>query len=195
MSKPSQLESAMTSTFRRGGIAASIVLIAFGIGAVVIGFAGRDTVRSELAREQIVGTPDSTIPGQKVDTGGEAKEFAAVMRKHTLEATGGQTYSQMGRFLDDSGKATSDEKAAATDPKTGQPVENGLRNMWVTETALTTALNTAYFAESVATFVIAVGGALLLVGIGFLVLSIRLLKPERATGRTVRTGAAAVAAG
>jgi hypothetical protein len=184
----------MTSTFRRGGIAASIVLIVFGIGAVVIGVAGRDTVRTELAREQIVGTPDSSIPGQKVDTGSEAKAFAAVMRKHTLEATGGQTYSQMGRFLDDSGKATSDEKAAATDPKTGQPVENGLRNMWVTETALTTALNTAYFAESVATFVIAVGGALLLVGIGFLVLSIRLLKPERATGRTVRTGAAVVAA-
>ena len=194
MSKPSQLESAMTSTFRRGGIAASIVLIAFGIGAVVIGFAGRDTVRSDLAREQIVGTPDSTIPGQKVDTGGEAKAFAAVIRKHTLEATGGQTYSQMGRFLDESGKPTSDEKAAATDPKSGKPVENGLRNMWVTETALTTALNTAYFAESVATFVMAVGGALLLVGIGFLVLSIRLLVPERATGRAVRTGATAVAA-
>ena len=49
----------------------------------------------DLAREQIVGTPDSTIPGQKVDTGSEAKAFAAVMRKHTLEATGGQTYAQM----------------------------------------------------------------------------------------------------
>ncbi len=185
----------MTSSFRRGGIAASIVLIALGVGAIVIGVAGRDTVRSDLAREQIVGTPDSTIPGQKVDTGGEAKEFAAVMRKHTLEATGGQTYAQMGRFLDKSGKATSDEKAAATDPKSGKPVENPLRNMWVTETALTTALNTAYFAESVTMFVIAMGGALLLVGIGFLVLTVRLLKPERATTRTVRTGATAVAAG
>ena len=109
---------------RKGGIAASIVLIVFGIGAIVVGCAGRDTVRSDLAREQIVGTPDSTIPGQKVDTGGEAKEFAAVMRKHTLEATGGQTYSQMGRFLDESGKPTSDENAAANDPKSGQPVEN-----------------------------------------------------------------------
>jgi hypothetical protein len=190
-----QRESAMTSSFRRGGIAASIVLIALGVGAMVIGFAGRDTVRSDLAREQIVGTPDSTIPGQKVDTGGEAKAFAAVIRKHTLEATGGQTYAQMGRFLDESGKATSDEKAAATDPKSGKPVENPLRNMWVTETALTTALNTAYFAESVTMFVIAMGGALLLVGIGFLVLTIKLLKPEPATGRTARTRAAAVAAG
>jgi hypothetical protein len=184
----------MTNLARNGGIAASIILIALGIGAIVIGVAGRDTVRSDLAREQIVGTPDSTIPGQKVDTGGEARAFADVMRKHTLEATGGQTYAQMGRFLDESGKPTSDEKAAATDPKSGKPVENPLRNMWVTETALTTALNTAYFAESVSTFVIAFGGAMLLIGIGFLTLTIRLLKPEPATGRVGRTGAAVAAA-
>ena len=194
MFKPRQRESAMTSTFRRGGIAASIVLIAFGIAAVIVGYSGRDTVRSDLAQEQIVGTPDSTIPGQKVDTGGEAKAFAAVMRKHTLEATGGQTYSQMGRFLDESGKATGDEKAAAVD-KSGQPVANPARDIWISSTAFQSALNTAYFAESVATFVMAMGGALLLIGIGFLVLTIRLLKPERAKGRAVRTGGAAVAAG
>jgi len=195
MSKPLQRESAMTSTFRRGGIAASIVLIAFGIGAVIVGYSGRDTVRSDLAQEQIVGTPDSTIPGQKVDTGGEAKAFAAVMRKHTLEATGGQTYSQMGRFLDESGKATSDEKAAAIDKKSGQPVANPARDIWISSTAFQSALNTAYFAESVATFVMAMGAALLLVGIGFLVLTIRLLKPERVTRPAVRTSGAAVAAG
>ena len=96
----------MTNLARKGGIAASIILIAFGVTAVAVGFAGRDTVRDDLAREQIVGTPDSTIPGQKVDTGSEAKAFAAVMRKHTLEATGGQTYAQMARFLDESGKPT-----------------------------------------------------------------------------------------
>jgi len=195
MSKSFQGESAMTRLASRGGIAASIILIALGIGAAVIGVAGRDTVRSDLAREQIVGTPDSTIPGQKVNTGGEARAFADVMRKHTLEATGGQTYAQMGRFLDESGNPTSDEKAAATDPKSGKPVENPLRNMWVTETALTTALNTAYFAESVSTFVIAFGGAMLLIGIGFLILTVRLLKPEPATARAARTGATVVAAG
>jgi hypothetical protein len=167
----------MTRLFQYAGIAASVVLIAFGIGATVIGFDGRDRVRSELAREQIVGTPDSTIPGQKVDTGSEAQAFAAVIRKHTLEATGGQTYSEMGRFLDENGKATSDEKLAATDRKTGEPVENGLRNMWVTSTALSTSLNTAYFAESVATFAIVMGVALLLTGIGFLVLIARVLWP------------------
>jgi hypothetical protein len=176
-------EESMTSKlFRYGGIAASIVLIAFGIGAAVIGFNGRDQVRTELAREQIVGTPDSSIPGQKVDTGSEAQAFAAVMRKHTLEATGGQTYSQMGQFLDKAGKPTSDDKLAAVDPKTNKPVSNPARQIWVTETALTTALNTAYFAESTALFAIVMGFALLLVGVGFLVLTlIALRRPATAT--------------
>src|SRR4051794_26414511 len=169
----------MSKLFRYGGVAASIILIAFGIGAVVIGIDGRNQVRSDLAREQIVGTPDSSIPGQKVDTGSEAQAFAKVMRKHTLEATGGQTYAQMGRYLDANGKPTNDQKAAAIDPKTQQPVENGLRTMWVNETALTTALNTAYFAEQVATFAIVMGIALLLAGLGFAVLTFRVLVPAR----------------
>jgi hypothetical protein len=170
-------EDTMTSKlFRYGGIAASIVLIAFGIGSVVMGFSGRDQVRSDLAREQIVGTPDSSIPGQRVDTGSEAQAFAKVMRKHTLEATGGQTYSQMGQYLDKAGKPTSDEKLAAVDPKTNKPVANPARQIWVTETALTTALNTAYFAESVSMFAIVMGFALLLVGVGFLVLTLIALR-------------------
>jgi hypothetical protein len=194
MSKPYSRELAMTGLARRGGIAASIVLIALGIGAIAIGVAGRDTVRSDLAREQIVGTPDSAIPGQKVDTGSEAKDFAAVMRKHTLEATGGQTYSQMGRFLDQAGKPTNDEQAAAIDKQSGQPVANPARDIWISSTAFQTALNTAYFAESVTMFVIAMGAAMLLVGIGFLVLTTRLLTPQRAAARSERTGATAVAA-
>jgi hypothetical protein len=181
----------MSKLVTYAGIAASVILIAFGIGSIVVGFDGRDRVRSDLAREQIVGTPDSTIPGQLVDTGSEAQAFADVMRKHTLEATGGQTYAQMGRFLDENGKPTSDEAKAAKDEKTGQPVENGLRNMWVNETALSTALNTAYFAESVATFAIVMGFALLLTGIGFLVVIVRLLVP--ATRRREVTAATAVA--
>jgi len=169
----------MSKLFRYGGIAASIVLVAFGIGALYMGVNGRGYVRDNLAAEKIVGTDDSTIPGQLVDTGSEAQAFAEVMRKHTLEATGGQTYSEMGRFLDANGKATSDEKAAAIDPKTKQPVENGLRNMWVNETALATALNTAYFAEQVATFAIVMGFALILAGLGFGVLSLKTLAPEK----------------
>jgi len=124
----------MRQLLEYGGIAASVILIAFGIGATIIGIDGRDRVRTELAREQIVGTPDSTIPNQLVNTGSEAQAFAKVMRKHAREATGGQTYAQMPRFVDATGKGTNDEKAAAKDPKSGKPVDNPARNIWVTET-------------------------------------------------------------
>src|SRR5689334_13053618 len=120
----------MRNYLRYGGIVASIVLIAFGIGSVYTGFSGRDRVRSDLAREQIVGTPDSSIPGQLVNTGAKAEAFAKVMRKHTLEATGGKTYAQMPRFMGKNGQPTNDVKAAATDPKSGAPVDNPARGIW-----------------------------------------------------------------
>jgi len=184
----------MSKLLQYGGIAASIVLIAFGAGALYMGVQGRGEVRDNLKREQIVGTPDmaKSVANKQVLNGAQAKAFANGMRKHTLEATDGQTYAQMGRYLTAAGKPTNDEKAAATDPKTGKPVENGARNIWVTETALTTALNTSFFAESVATFAIVMGVALLLVGGGFLVLTLRVLRRPSPAPRP-RTQAAAAA--
>jgi hypothetical protein len=179
--------------FEYGGIAASIVLIAFGAGSIAIGAWGINEVRDNLARENIVGTPDSSIAGQKVDTGSEARTFAATMRKHTLEATSGRTYAEMGRFLDPQGKETSDETKAAKDPKTGQPVPNRARDIWVTETALTTALNMAYFGERVGVFGIVMGAALLLTGIGFLVLTLGGAL-RRSEGRERAAAAKAIAA-
>jgi hypothetical protein len=109
------------------------------------------------------------------------------MRRHALEATDGRTYSEMGRFIDANGEETDDEEKAAKDPETGQPAENGARNLWVTETALSTALNVAYFAERVSEFAIVMGFALLLTGIGFLVLTLSVL---RGPPRTAGSGAA-----
>jgi hypothetical protein len=51
------------------------------------------------------------------------------------------------KFSDGHG-ATNDETYAQVDPKTQRPLDNGARNLWVTETALSTALNTSYMAES-----------------------------------------------
>jgi hypothetical protein len=184
-------EHTMRSSFKYGGIIASIILIAFGIGSIVTGINGRSEVRDTLKKEQIVGTPDmaKSIANQPVDTGAKAKLFAQGMRKHTLEATGGQVYAEMGRFLDKAGKPTNDEKTAAVDSKTGKPVENGARNIWVTETALSTALNTSFFAENVATFAIVMGAAMLLIGTGFLVSLFRLAEAPEGTreARAART--------
>ena len=140
-----------------------MILVAFGIGAIVIGVNGYNTVRDEIAAQNITATDDAAEltggalqPGQAITTGAEARAFADVMEHHVLKATKGKRYAEMGRFLTPSGTDTNDEALAAKGP-TGQPVENGLRNMWVTETALTTALNTSYFAERVAYFSIVMG--------------------------------------
>jgi hypothetical protein len=171
-------EQKMKKVFAYGGIAASIVLVAFGAGAIAIGATGLSDVRNEITAQGIRATDDAAEltngrlqPGQAIKTGADARAFADIMEHHVLESTEGKRYAEMGRFVTPSGGDTSDEALAAKTPD-GRPVENGLRNMWVTETALTTALNTAFFAERVALFSIVMGIALLLTGIGFLVLTL-----------------------
>jgi putative Mn2+ efflux pump MntP len=164
--------------FEYGGWIAGAVLIVFGVVAIVMGVNGRSEVRDALAAQKITATPDAAEitdgalqPGEEIKTGAQAKEFATIMEFHALESTEGQRYAEMGRFLTESGEQTSDEAQAAVGAD-GRPVENGLRNLWVTETALATALNMSYMAEQLALFGIVVGIALLLTGVGFLVLAI-----------------------
>jgi len=169
----------MRKLFEIGGVIAGVVLIAFGVAAIVMGVNGRSDVRAAISEQKITATPDAAEitkgelePGQAIKTGAQARAFADIMEFHALEATQGKRFAEMGRFLTASGEETSDEAAAAKDPKTGQPVENGLRNLWVTETGLSTALNVSYMAEQMALFGIVVGVALLLSGIGFIVLAL-----------------------
>ena len=181
----------MSKLFSVGGYVAAAVLIVLGLGLAIAGFVGSGYVNDALADEQIVGSPDMTpdaisaaikesgltgvsapsctVAGEKVDTGMEAKCFADYMRIHALEATGGKTYSEMPQFATDDGKGTNDKAAASKGPN-GAPVSNAARQIWVTETALTPALNVSFFAGGVALLAIVVGIALLLVGVGFLIL-------------------------
>ncbi len=223
------------STLRRileiGGIAAGVIMVAFGIAAIVMGFDGRSTVQSNLANEFIVGTPDMTpaeiqkeIPAivaaqqriaaarknagadpidftpvagpscsaadKAIDNGSAARCFAEYLRIHALASSNGLTYAQMGRFMakpdappaeTDFNGATSNEEYALVDERSGQPVSNGVRNLWVTATALSSALNLAYTAEQVSLFGIVVGFALLLTGIGLIILAIAVLHRAPAT--------------
>jgi hypothetical protein len=122
-----------------------------------------------------ISLPTCDVAGEPIDNGSEARCFAQYMRIHALEGTGGLTYAQMGRFVakanPDDPKGTSDPEAALTDDQ-GAPVSNGARNTWVNETALSTALNVSYMAENLALFALVVGVALLLSGIGFLILAL-----------------------
>ena len=205
----------MKKTLEIGGVIASVTLIAFGIAAIVMGIDGNETVKDNLAAEQIEGTPEMTpetiekeveeaglgdkdislpdcdVAGELVDTGDEARCFAEYVRIHALEATGGYTYAQMGRFEAKpnapkaelaEGGGTDNEESAVIDPETEYFADNGEREIWVTATALTTALNTSYMADRLSIFGIVVGIALLLTGIGFGVLvaagAVRARRPD-----------------
>ena len=194
----------MRKAFEIGGLVAAVVLIGFGATTIMMSVNGRDTVRSSLKLEQIVGTPDMTpaaikdeaakagltgitlptcsVAGKAVTTGATARCFASYMRIHALEASGGLTYAQMPHYATADGKGTNDATAALQ--ANGRPVDNAARNVWVTETALTTALNTSYLAEQIALFGLVVGIALLLTGFGFAILAVggALRNPDTAIG-------------
>ena len=180
-----------------GGLVSGAVLIVFGVVALYLGINGYQTVGDELGKEQIVGgsdmapadiqqaaseaglpetveLPTCDVVDEPIDTGGEARCFAQYMRVHALETSGGLSYAQMGRFQSaaepDDPAGTSDEAAAAQD-ESGNPISNGARNTWITETALATALNVSYMAEQISIFSIVVGVALILTGIGMVILA------------------------
>jgi hypothetical protein len=169
-----------------GGFVAGGILIVLGAVAIYLGVNGFTTTRDSLKQEQITfgSVEDPAVAkyaerwaGQQVTTGEQARAFAQIMRYHTINAewnTEHLTYAQMGRYLsaDDPGNpaGTSDEEAALKDEE-GNPVSNSFRNQWVTETALSTALNVSYMAEQLSIFGIVVGVALLLAGVGFLIIA------------------------
>jgi hypothetical protein len=192
--------------FRIGGIVAGAVLIAFGIGTIVLAIYGQHTVTKELKAQKIVGTPDMSpsaikdevnkaglknidlptcdVAGKAIDGGTRARCFAQYMNVHALLATGGYVYSEMGRYTAKagtpqselaSGGGTNNPQHAEVDPATNQPVENGARNIWVSETGLATALNVSYMASALSLFSLVVGVALLLAGVGFIVLAVTAL--------------------
>ena len=138
-----------------------------------------------------IAIPTCNVAGVAVTGGATARCFAQYVQGDALMATHGYFFSQMGIYTAKAGTpkaqllvggGTDNAKYAQFDPTTKQPVQNGARNIWVTETALTTALNTSYMASQLALFGIVVGVALLLSGLGFGILAIggALREPERA---------------
>jgi len=151
-----------------------------------------------------VTAPSCSVAGKQVDTGSEARCFAQYMRIHTLGASSGLTYAQMGRYqakpdapiqTTDFNGGTNDPKYAVVDSATSQPASNGARNIWVTETALTSALNLAYTATQISLFGIVVGVALLLTGLGFLILAFAVFRREGRHEAAVKVATTVPAAG
>jgi hypothetical protein len=142
-----------------------------------------------LAGQRDVSVPSCDVASESIDTGPRARCFAQYMNAHALEATGGYVYSEMGIYAAAAdapklqvlrGGGTNNPKYAQIDPTTKQPVQNTARNIWVSETALSTALNVRFIATAVSLFGLVVGVALLLAGIGFIVIALRAMPRARA---------------
>lgn len=110
---------------------AGVIMIAGGVWGVSFTY-------KNVAREKIVTPADSSMPNIPVRGPLTLMAQANIIREHTLKTTGGKMYAEMPRQiakLDADGKAVVDEKGVAV------MVPNTARDMWVTATALTTALN------------------------------------------------------
>jgi hypothetical protein len=184
---------------RLGGYISGGLLIFFGVAVIVLGVWGFAFTRDHIEREGITFGPieDPAVAehaeqwaGEPVDTGRKALAQAEIMREHTLSNTGGLTYAEMGQYQsadDPSDPAGTNDPEAAAQDENGEPISNGARNIWVTETALATALDMGFMSEMLSIFSIIVGIALLLTGVGLVILA------KAVFGRPIPTAASNVA--
>jgi hypothetical protein len=132
----------------------SIVGISIGIMLVVSGIWGILFTYKKIVQEKIVTPADSVLPQKAVRGPLTLKIQADTMRKHTLEITEGKTYAEMPRQIP---KLAADGKPLLD--TSGKPVmtENTDRDIWVTATALITALNLGLLTYALCAFVIVCG--------------------------------------
>jgi hypothetical protein len=114
-------------------IVAGVVLVVGGVWGVYFTY-------TNVARENIITPSDASIPNTPVRGPLTLMSQAEVIRQHTFESTDGQTYAEMPRQVE-----KKDANGVVMTGDDGSPlmVANEARNIWVTATTLTTALNLA----------------------------------------------------
>lgn len=135
-------------------IAAGVAFLIGGPYMVARGFDGRSQVRAELKAEHIVTPEDASRPGIAVVDGPSAVVQANIIKKHSLEASGGKTYAQLER----------------TDPARATVFQGDM---------LRTALLSSSLAWNVANLVIGLGALVFFLGTVLLTVGLALRKPEQ----------------
>lgn len=124
----------MKKLFRVSGVTAVLT----GVVLIVGGGWGVWFTYQNVARERIMTPADAAIPERDVRGPFTLKAQADIIREHTLKTTGGKTFAEMPRQvpkLDENGSPIFDAE--------GKPVmvSNTARDIWITATALITALH------------------------------------------------------
>lgn len=154
----------MKNKLQFGGYLAIIA----GLVLVIGGVWGISFTYKNVAQEKIVTGEDASIPNAKVIGPLTLKSQADIIREHTLKITEGKTYAEMPRFIekkDDKGNIVLDKEGKAV------LIENAARNIWITATSLTTAINLAIMSYAFSALIILFGLVSLFTGYLFLELS------------------------
>ncbi len=149
----------------------SVLAIVVGSLMVAGGVWGIVFTYNNIARENITTPADASIPNVPVRGPLTLKSQADIIRFHTLRITKGETYSQMPQKvskLDSNGNPILDDKGAIV------MVPNDARNIWVTATTLTTALNLGIITYVFSALVVCFGTVSVWTGLIFLALKRRL---------------------
>jgi len=148
-----------------------IVLMIIGLAFVAAGgytvYRGVDAkreVKQELVAQNITTPADASMPNVRVDDPASAESMARIINHHSLEATGGKTYSEMGRYMATDGTDTNDANAAVKGAD-GKPVANPLRNTAFQASALQTSLWSSVLAFNVSDLVMGLGAMIIVLGL------------------------------
>ncbi|KKQ35413.1 MAG: hypothetical protein US50_C0015G0005 [Candidatus Nomurabacteria bacterium GW2011_GWB1_37_5] len=128
-------------------IVAGIILVAGGIWGIYFTY-------KNVSQEKIVTPADASIPEQPVRGPFTLKAQADIIRQHALGTTSGKTYAEMPRQiqkLDDKGNPILDSGGKEV------MTPNTARDIWITATTLTTALNLGILTYAFSGFIILLG--------------------------------------
>ncbi len=147
-------------------------LLATGAGVILVagGIWGLSFTYKNIAEERIVTPADASIPNTPVLGPLTLKAQVDVIRAHTLESTDGKTFAEMPRQI-----PQTDVNGQPVVNANGEPVmePNTARDIWITATTLTTALNLGIFAYVITSLIILIGCISIWTGIVFFALSRR----------------------
>ncbi len=142
----------------------AILAFIAGIALVGAGVWGILFTYENVSEERIVTPSDASIPSQPVRGPLTLLAQSEIMREHTLKATKGQTYAQMPRQVlkvDETGNPVVDEMGQTV------MIPNEARDIWITSTALRTALHLAIVTYAFSALTILIGFISLWTGMTF----------------------------